>query len=165
MFFRRVKKLARARAGTRAWHTKVRAAKKTGEKVVRVNAVRKKSQRAECGLAGINHIFGRARSQATPLIFTGRRADGGRRLYLGKYPDGGNRRQRKMLSRRIGIIEMFSRAGGSWNVPDNVRFHSNRSPFIAPEALRSNGNWLRCLRRMAPLLANSSKNPPPFPYG
>ena len=68
---------------------------------------------------------------------------------------------RKMLSRRIGITEMFSRAGGSWNVPDNVRFHSNRSSFVAPEALRSNGNWLRCLRRMAPFLANSSKNPPP----
>ena len=94
------------------------------------------------------------------MIFTGRRADGGRRLYLGKYPDGGNRRQRKMLSRRIGIIEMFSRAGGSWNVPDDVRFHSNRSSFVAPEALRSNGNWIRCLRRMAPFLANSSKNPP-----
>ena len=139
------KKLARARAGTRAWHTKVRAAKKIGEKVVRVNAARKKSQRAERGLAGIYHIFGRVRSQATRLIFTGRRADGGSRLFLGKYPESGNRRDRKMRSRIIGIIEVVCRAGRSWNVPDNVRFHSDRSSFGSPVALCSNGNWLRCL--------------------
>ena len=63
---------------------------------------------------------------------------------MGAYPDSGNWRQRKMRSRGIGIIEMRGKAGGSWNVPDNARFHKNRSSFAAPE------NWPRCLRCMMP---------------